>query len=170
MSEPVSAHPVGGVEYPLTFQELLEWFPDNASCPACLERLRWPDGFVCLVCGALGGWRTAKARWMYASCGRRSTVTAGTIFHRMRTPLSTWFVAIWFVTSQKNGVSAQGLQRVLGFSSYDTAWGWLHKLRRAMVRPDRDLLAGVVELDEAFIGNETRGREPAAGPKTIARR
>jgi transposase-like protein len=162
MSEPVSAHPVGGVDYPRTFQELLDWFPDNASCLAYLELLRWPDGFVCPVCCASGGWRTAKARWMCASCGRQTSVTAGTIFHRIRTPLSTWFAAIWFVTSQKNGVSAQGLQRVLGFSSYDTAWGWLHKLRRAMVRPERDLLAGVVELDEVFIGNETRGRAGGA--------
>jgi len=158
MPEPVSARPVGGVDYPRTFQELQEWFPDNASCLAYLERLRWPDGFVCPVCGAAGGWRTAKARWMCASCGRQTSVTAGTIFHRIRTPLSTWFAAIWFVTSQKNGISAQSLQGVLGFSSYDTAWAWLHKLRRAMVRPERDLLSGVVELDEVFIGNETRGR------------
>ena len=162
MSELVSARPVGGVDYPRTFQELLVWFPDNESCLAYLERLRWPQGFVCPVCGAGGGWRTAQARWMCPSCGRQTSVTAGTIFHRIRTPLSTWFAAIWFVTSQKNGVSAQGLQRVLGFSSYDTAWGWLHKLRRAMVRPERDLLSGVVELDEVFIGSETRGRAGGA--------
>jgi transposase-like protein len=158
MSEPVSACPVGGVDYPRTFQELLEWFPDNESCLAYLERLRWPEGFVCPACAQGGGWRTAKARWMCGSCGRQTSVTAGTIFHRIRTPLSTWFAAIWFITSQKNGVSAQGLQRVLGFSSYDTAWAWLHKLRRAMVRPERELLGGVVELDEVFIGNESRGR------------
>jgi len=158
MSEPISVHPVGGIHYPRTFQELLEWFPDNAACLAYLERLRWPGGFVCPVCEAPGGWRTAKARWMCGSCGRQTSVTAGTIFHRIRTPLSTWFAAVWFITSQKNGVSAQGLQRVLGFSSYDTAWAWLHKLRRAMVRPERELLSGVVELDEVFIGNESRGR------------
>jgi transposase-like protein len=158
MSEPVSTHPVGGVDYPRTFQELLEWFPDNASCLAYLERLRWPDGFVCPACAAEVGWRTAKGRWMCSSCGRQTSVTAGTIFHRIRTPLSTWFAAIWFITSQKNGMSAQGLQRVLGFGSYETAWAWLQKLRRAMVRPERDLLSGVVELDEVFVGNESRGR------------
>lgn len=158
MSEPVSAHPVGGIDYPRTFQELLECFPDNASCLAYLERLRWPDGFVCPVCRERGGWRTAKSRWMCSACGRQTSVTAGTVFHRIRTPLSTWFAAIWLITSQKNGVSAQGLQRVLGFSSYDTAWAWLHKLRRAMVRPERQLLSGVVELDEVFTGNESRGR------------
>lgn len=158
MSEGLSAHPVGGVDYPETFQALQAWFPDDAACLAYLERLRWPDGFICPVCGAAGGWRTAKARWMCAVCGRQTSVTAGTIFHRARTPLSTWFAAIWFITSQKNGMSAQGLQRVLGFGSYETAWAWLQKLRRAMVRPDRDLLSGVVELDEVFIGNESRGK------------
>lgn len=168
MSEPVSAHPVGGVDYPRTFQELLEWFPDDASCLAYLEGLRWPDGFACPACGAQGGWRTAKARWMCTECGRQTSVTAGTIFHRIRTPLSTWFAAIWFVTSQKNGMSAQGLQRVLGFGSYETAWAWLQKLRRAMVRPEREMLSGVVELDEVFIGNESRGRAGGVKDHTAA--
>src|SRR5699024_4178689 len=131
------------VDYPRTFQDLLAWFPDGASCLTYLERLRWPDGFVCPVCACTRGWRTAKVRFMCAACGRQTSVTAGTIFHRTRTPLSTWFAAVWLVTSQKNGVSALGLHRVLGFDSYETAWAWLHKLRRAMVRPDRDLLGGV---------------------------
>ncbi len=168
MSEPFSAHPVGGVDYPGTFQELLEWFPDNAACLAYLERLRWPEGFTCPACGQPGGWRTAKARWMCRACGRQSSVTAGTIFHQIRTPLSTWFAAIWFITSQKNGMSAQGLQRVLGFGSYETAWAWLQKLRRAMVRPERELLSGVVELDEVFIGNESRGRAGGVKDHTAA--
>jgi transposase-like protein len=95
---------------------------------------------------------------MCRACGRRTSVTAGTIFDRTRTPLSTWFAAIWFLTSQKNGMSALGLQRVLGFGSYETAWAWMHKLRRAMVRPERDKLSGIVELDETMIGGVTRGR------------
>lgn len=160
--------PPVGVDYPRTFQELLEWFPDNAACLAYLERLRWPEGFICPACGQPGGWRTAKARWMCRACGRQSSVTAGTIFHQIRTPLSTWFAAIWFITSQKNGMSAQGLQRVLGFGSYETAWAWLQKLRRAMVRPERELLSGVVELDEVFIGNESRGRAGGVKDHTAA--
>src|ERR1700712_2322813 len=158
MSEAVSSHPVGGIDYPRTFQELLSWFPDDAACLAYLERLRWPEGFVCPVCGERGGWRTAKPRGLCWACSRQPSVTGGTIFHRIRTPLSTWFAAIWFITSQKNGMSAQGLQRVLGSGSYETAWAWLHKLRRGMVRPERGLLSGVGELDEVFIGNESRGR------------
>lgn len=103
---------------------------------------------------------------MCAGCAVKTSVTAGTIFHRSHTPLSTWFAAIWLVTSQKNGVSAKGLQDVLGFGSYETAWAWLHKLRRAMVRPGRDLLTGVVELDQSFLGGTSKGRLGASSDKS----
>lgn len=148
--------PVGGVDYPRTYQEFRQWFPDDAACIDYLGQLRWPDGFVCPKCGCERSWRTAKLEWVCAQCAQRTSVTAGTIFHRSHTPISTWFAAAWFVTSQKNGVSAVGLQHALGFGSYETAWAWMHKLRRAMVRPDRELLEGVVELDETFVG----GRYP----------
>jgi transposase-like protein len=108
---------------------------------------------------------------MCAECAKKTSVTAGTIFHRSHSPLSTWFAAVWFVTSQKNGVSAQGLKDALGFGSYETAWAWLHKLRRAMVRPDRELLDGVVELDQSFVGGRSTGkRGPSSdkAPITIA--
>src|SRR5437879_11411444 len=97
-----------------------------------------------------------------AACGRQTSVTAGTIFQDTRTPLPTWFRAMWWVTSQKTGTSALGLQQVLGLGSYETAWTWLHKLRRAMVRPGRDRLTGTVEVDEAYVGapeEGVRGRE-----------
>lgn len=158
-------HPAAGVDYPGTYQELLEWFPDNRACVAYLEQLRWGDGFVCPKCGGDSCWRTGRGLWMCTACHRATSVTAGTIFHRTHTPLATWFAAIWFVTSQKNGMSAQGLQRVLGFGSYETAWAWLHKLRRAMVRPDRDLLSGAVEVDEVLVGGVTVGSGGGAGDK-----
>jgi transposase-like protein len=158
--------PVGGVDYPRTFQEWRAWFPDDAACVAFLEQLRWPDGFVCPRCDWRGGWRIGQRRmWMCASCGVKSSVTAGTIFHRSHTPLSTWFAAAWFVTSTKNGVSALALKNQLGFGSYETAWAWLHKLRRAMVRPDRDQLTGLVELDETFIGGVSVGKDGASTDK-----
>jgi len=158
--------PVGGVDYPRTFQEWRAWFPDEAACVAYLEQLRWPDGFVCPRCEWRGGWRIGQRRmWMCASCGVKSSVTAGTIFHRSHTPLSTWFAAAWFVTSTKNGVSALALKQQLGFGSYETAWAWLHKLRRAMVRPDRDQLSGLVELDETFIGGVSVGKLGASTDK-----
>ena len=97
-----------------------------------------------------------------AACGRQTSVTAGTIFQDTRTPLPTWFRAMWWVTSQKTGASALGLQQVLGFGSYETAWTWLHKLRRAMVRPGRDRLTGTVEIDETLVGGVeewARGRQ-----------
>ncbi len=154
-----SQRPVGGVDYPRTYQEFRSWFPDDVSCREYLGRLRWPDGFSCPRCGCGGAWRTGRGLWMCAECGLKTSATAGTIFHRSHTPLSTWFAAVWFVTSQKNGVSAQGLQDALGFGSYETAWAWLHKLRRAMVRPDRELLGndpdGTVELDQSFLGGRT---------------
>ena len=157
--------PQGGVDYPRTWQEFREWFPDEDSCVEFLESLRWPDGFACPLCGS-DGWRIAQRQmWMCASCGRKTSVTAGTIFHRSRTPLSTWFAAAWLVTSSKNGVSALNLQQQLGFGSYETAWAWLHKLRRAMVRPDRDRLSGVVEVDETFVGGVSVGKLGASSDK-----
>ena len=91
-------------------------------------------------------------------------MTAGTIFEGTRKPLSLWFRVIWLVTSQKQGISALGLQRALGFKRYETAWVWLHKLRRAMVRPGRGRLSGTVEVDETYVGGHeegVRGRETA---------
>lgn len=161
--------PVGGLDYPRTYQEFRSWFPDDVSCREYLGGLRWPDGFSCPRCGGGGSWRTGRGLWMCTGCGLKTSVTAGTIFHRSHTPLSTWFAAIWFVTSSRNGVSAQGLQDALGFGSYETAWAWLHKLRRAMVRPDRDLLAQqsstTVELDQSYLGGRGKGKLGGAGDK-----
>ena len=109
--------PVGGVDYPRTFQEFRAWFPDDASCVEYLARLRWPEGFRCPVCDGQDAWRTSTQHWKCVGCGRKTSVTAGTIFHRTRTPLSTWFAAIWLVTSQKNGSSAQNLHDMLGLDS-----------------------------------------------------
>jgi transposase-like protein len=153
--------PVAGVDYPKTFQQLQTWFATDEACVEYLARLRWPDGFVCPACASTDSWRTSSGLWLCQSCRRKTSVTAGTIFHRSRMPLTDWFAAVWFVTSQKNGVSALGLQRVLGFGSYQTAWAWMHKLRRAMVRPDRELLSGVVEVDETLVGAREFGRGTA---------
>ena len=108
---------------------------------------------------------------MCRGCRYQSTVTAGTIFEKTRTPLKTWFAAAWYVTSQKNGVSALGLKRVLGLGSYQTAWAIMHRLRRAMVRPDRELLHGVVEVDETFLGGPQRSPQSRTrrGPFNTAR-
>ncbi len=161
------SNPVRGVDYPATYQQLLAWFPDDQACLDYLAGLRWPDGFICPGCGWRLFWRTGKGQWMCQDCERKTTVTAGTIFHRTRTPLSAWFAAIWFLTSQKNGMSALGLQRVLRFGSYETAWAWMHKLRRAMVRPERDRLSGIVELDETMVGGVSPGRYGGASENAV---
>ena len=153
--------PRAGVDYPATWQAFESWFPDDDACREFLVDVRWPDGFRCPACDGEEAWTTARGLWVCCGCGRQTSVTAGTIFHRSRYPLRVWFSAMWFVCAQKNGVSALGLQRVLGFGSYQTAWAWLHKLRRAMVRPDRELLGGEgvsVEMDQTFIGGRTQGK------------
>ena len=157
--------PIGGLDYPRTYQEFQAWFPDDTACVEYLGKLRWPTGFSCPRCGDGHSWRTGDGLWMCAGCGLKTSAMAGTIFHRSHTPLSTWFAAVWFVTSQKNGVSAKGLQDALGFGSYETAWAWLHKLRRTMVRPDRELLGGVGELDQSFLGGRSAGRRGASSDK-----
>src|SRR6185503_3236360 len=126
---------------------------------AYLTALRWPEGFVCPQCGGRGAWPAQRGRLICAGCRHQTTVTAGTIFQDSRLPLRLWSRAIWHVTSQKNGASALGLQRVLGLGSYQTAWTVLHKLRRAMVRPGRDKLSGRVEVDETQVGGVTSGRK-----------
>ena len=93
-----------------------------------------------------------------AGCRRRVSRTAGTIFQDTRTPLTVWFAAAWYLTSQKNGISALGLKRVLGLGSYQTAWAMLHRFRTAMVRPGRDRLTGEVEVDETFLGGAKPGK------------
>jgi hypothetical protein len=161
----VGASPVAGVDYPRDYHELVSWFPDDGACLRYLERLRWGDGFVCRFCGLVGGayWRMGDGLRRCAACRRETSVTAGTIMDKTRTPLQSWFAAVWYVVNQKNGVSALGLQRVLGFGSYQTAWAWLHKLRRAMVCPGREPLSGAVEVDETIVG----GVKPGDGRRSL---
>lgn len=150
-------HPVGGVDYPRTLQEFDTWFATEEGCAQYLERLRWPQGFRCPGCGGVKAWLTTRRLLHCSGCGRQTSLTAGTLFTSTRKPLRTWFQAMWYLTSQKLGVSALGLKRVLGLGSYETAWTWLHKLRRAMVRSGRDLLCGRVEVDESYVGGEEEG-------------
>lgn len=144
--------PIAGRDYPKTWVEFEDWFSHDEACVAYLESLRWPAGFCCPVCAVVGiPGRATRGRLICRACRHQSSVTAGTIFDKTRTSLRVWFAAAWYITSQKQGVSALGLQRVLGLNSYQTAWAMLHRFRRAMVRPDRDLLGGTVEVDEAYL-------------------
>jgi len=122
------------------------------ACRKNLCELRWPDGFRCPRCDCQKVWPVRKVLLQCADCGHQTSVTAGTIFQDTHSSLRSWFQVMWWMTTQKNGASALGLQRVLGLKQYQTAWtrlrtsAWLHKLRSAMVRPGRDLLSGRVEV------------------------
>jgi transposase-like protein/DNA-directed RNA polymerase subunit RPC12/RpoP len=133
------------------------WFASEEACQQYLVKLRWPEGYRCPRCSSSSAWLTKRGLMHCKSCGHQRSVTAGTIFHGTRSPLRLWFQAMWWVAAQKNGASALGLQRILGLGSYETAWTWLHKLRRAMVRPGRDQLSGEVEVDETFVGGVEEG-------------
>ena len=158
---------VAGRDYPRTLAEFSAWFPDEAACLLYLSRVRWPGGFRCRCCGGTQAWWLTRGLWRCASCRLESSVTAGTILADTRLPLTTWLAAAWYVTNQKSGVSALSLQRALGLARYETAWTLLHKLRRAMVRPGRDRLAGELEVDETFVGPQTPGTYGRGGKKQI---
>ena len=146
-------------EYPRTQAEFEERFRTEEDCRTYMERLRWPDGFLCKGCGERDreSWRTKRGLLVCSACGHQTSVTAGTIFQDTRKPLTLWFRAIWWVTAQKTGASAAGLQHVLGLGGYQTAWTWLHKIRRAMVRPGRERLSGKIEVDETYLGGVEEG-------------
>jgi transposase-like protein len=146
-------HPRAGTHYPRSVGEFQAWFRTDANCLDYLEWLRWPAGFACPGCGDdHRGWRLGDGRFMCSACGGRTSVTAGTIFDRTRTPLTVWFTACWLFAIGKDGISALSVKRTLEIGSYQTAWAILHRLRSVLVRPGRDRLAGVVEVDETYIG------------------
>jgi len=147
----------------MTFEEFVKRFPTEKSCRKYLYQLRFPKGFVCPKCDNTKSWPIGDTLFECSKCGHQTSVIAGTIFQGTRKPLKTWFIAIWWITTQKNGASAMGLQQVLGLESYKTAWTWLHKIRKAMVHPNRTKLSGVVEVDEAYIGGEEVGGSTGRG-------
>jgi transposase-like protein len=154
--------------YPKDFQEFLELFKDEASCRKYLFEMRWPNGFICPQCADITkNWLTSENVIHCGICGHQASLTAGTIFHATRKPLLLWFHIIWWVVAQKTGVSASNMMDFMGFGSYNTVWIWLQKLRRAMVRPGRDMLSGIVEVDETYIGGiEAGSGKQGRGAKT----
>lgn len=154
---------VAGRDYPRTYREFAEMFPDEAACAAYLERLRWPGGFVCPACRTTAApWRQTRGRLVCVACRHQGSVTAGTIFEKTRTPLTTWFEAAWHVTTAKHGLSAKTLERTLG-TRYRVAWTMLQRFRVAMVRSERDRLSGNVEVDETLVGSIEHGGKRGRG-------
>lgn len=145
-------------DYPKTLAEFEKRFATDEACREYLFKLRWQDGFVCPKCGGCKMWSMTNGLFLCGSCRSQISISQRTIFQDSHLPLLTWFRAMWHICIQKNGASALGLQRALGLGSYRTAWLCLHKLRHAMVRPDREKLSGTIEVDETYIGGEKPGK------------
>jgi len=154
--------------YPEDTVELMNMFSTEESCLEYLGTVRWPYGYQCLRCSDKSALKLGRGLYRCQVCKYEGSVIVDTLFQDTHKPLRLWFQAIWHVVSQKNGVSALGLQKSLGLGSYHTAWEWLHKLRRAMVRPGRDKLTEIVEINETMIGGEQPGkRGRGAAGKTL---
>lgn len=165
-------------DFPRSLIEFQHLFPDDAACAAHLAAARWPEGFVCPACSHTKAWQLETKAWTFecAGCHRQTSVTAGTVMHGSKLALSVWFWATYLMATHSNGISALQLQKQLGLGSYKTAWLLCAKLRRAMVAPNRDVLSGLVEVDETEIvcrskddppnvggGRSRRGKMPVAG-------
>jgi len=156
-------------DLPRDLPSFLRRFGSDAKCRAYLVRARWPAGFRCAGCGHDRAY-SHKRRLIEEcrACGKQHSILAGTIFEQTKTGLARWFLAIYLVTSSKGGISAMELQRQMGFGSYGTAWSWLHKIRKAMVRPQRAPLGERVEADETYVGGPRPGKPGrGAGGKAL---
>src|ERR671933_330659 len=158
-------------DLPEDMPSFLARFGSDEQCREYLFKARWPNGFRCAACGHDDAYALrTKIVHECVACRKQHSLLAGTIFEQTKTGLAKWFLAIYLVTSRKGGIAATELKRQLGLGSYQTAWTWLHKLRKAMVRPDRQPLAGRVEIDETYIGGPRPGRpgRGAAGKAAVA--
>jgi ISXO2-like transposase domain/Transposase zinc-ribbon domain len=139
--------------------EFQERFATEEACREYLFACRWPDGFRCRRCGGreVGAMHERRRVWQCKRCGAQTSLTAGTVMHNTQTPLRLWFWAAYLVATHHPGISAVQLQRQLGIARHERAWMMLHKLRRAMVAPEREPLRREVEVDEFFLGGYQEG-------------
>ncbi len=158
--------------FPASLEKFTESFSTEEDCRRYLAQCRWPDGFRCPSCGGRDAyWLSSRALWKCKDCRRQVSVTAGTVMHRSRQPLTRWFFAAWLVATSSSGISARQLQARLGLKRYETAWEMLRRLREAMAVPERDRLNGTVEVDEVS-SSRLRGRglilaQPGEGPYVV---
>ncbi len=152
-------------DFPRSLPEFQRRFPDAAACAAYLAEARWPEGFVCPSCAHRKAWQLETKAFTHecSRCHRQTSVTAGTVMHGSKLALSVWFWAAYLMATHSNGISALQLQKQLALGSYKTAWLLCAKLRRAMVAPGRQPLAGLVEVDETTINHRTKADPPAGG-------
>jgi transposase-like protein len=155
-------------EQEINLVELIDRFHSEDSCRARLEELRWPEGVECPRCD-LKSVNRLEDRYQYQcrSCRYQFSVTAGTIFHDTHLPLWKWFLAVYLITESKKGISANQLKRMIGVS-YKTAWYLAHRIRDALNEVDAQLLKGIIEVDETFVGGEVEGKGRGyKGNKTV---
>jgi hypothetical protein len=166
----VDERKTANIDVPGTHLEFEHKFESEAACRAYLERVRWPDGFVCPnpACGGRRAWVTARGLYRCAACGRQTSATARTLLAGTRKPLRVWFEVLWLAAGA-DGVSAAALQTALGLGSYQTAWAWLHKLRRALAAVAAERLTGTVALDVAPLASvESSARRTVPSPTRVA--
>ena len=151
--------------FPKSLLEFQGSFATEGACAEYLFERRWPEGFVCPGCGGGRAWLLKTKAFTYecADCRRQTSVTAGTIMHASKLPLTMWFWAAFLMATHSNGISALQLQSQLSLGSYRTAWMLAAKLRRAMVNPEREPLSGLVEADETIIPFRTKN-DPVVVP------
>ena len=152
-------------DFPRSLIDFQQRFPDEAACAAYLDAARWPNGFVCPSCGGVKAWALDTKAWTHecATCGKQTSVTAGTVMHGSKLSLTVWFWAAYLMATHSNGISALQLQKQLGLGSYKSAWLLTAKLRRAMVAPGRTPLEGLVEVDETEIPCRSKTDPPSGG-------
>lgn len=155
-------------DFPRSEIEFDQHFHSANACYEYLAKNKWPNGFSCEKCSHNECWISTKHIYICTRCGHQHSLTAGTIMHGTKKPITYWFKAMWWFTTRKSGVNAVNLQELLGLGSYRTAWTWLQKLRRCTIRKDREKLSGRVEVDEFYVGGEKSGkRGRGAEGKTI---
>jgi transposase-like protein len=145
-------------EQEINFVSLVDRYHSEDSCRARLKELRWPDGVECPRCDSKSVARMEdRHQYQCRSCRYQFSVTAGTIFHDTHLPLWKWFLAVYLIVESKKGISANQLKRMIGVS-YKTAWYLAHRIRAALNEVDAQLLKGIVEVDETFVGGEMKGK------------
>jgi len=142
-------------DFPKTATEFEARFATEEDCRAYWIEARWGGKPACARCGstyvwAIRGGTTFECR----ECDHQTSLTAGTLLEKTRKPLKMWFRAVFEISTRRTGISAMDLMRIMGFGSYKTAWSWLHKLRAALVRPEREPLGPFVQMDEALVGGK----------------
>ncbi len=146
------------MNYPKTQIEFERMFSTDEKCLSYLANIRFEHGYFCPKCNCNEYWKANGEVYVCKQCNYQLSLTSGTIFHKSRQRMTVLFRAMWYIVAQKNGISALGLQKIMGIERYETSWVWLHKFRSIMVLSRREKLSGIVEVDETLVGGKRSGK------------